>query len=124
MQSVWLIQWLLCICSLLTEYFQRKNSVVYLLVPVGESHHDVQRSQTEVEVEKGVAVSDSILLIVHGSAYAILSHHTLFNRPFILLRLHQPVYLGVSGRTDTREGTDRTSFTKLKQYNINIKYFL
>lgn len=50
---------------------------MYLLVPVGESHHDVERGQTEVEVEKGVAVSHSLLLIVHGPAYAVLSHHTL-----------------------------------------------
>lgn len=49
----------------------------YLLVPVGESHHDVQRGQTEVEVEKGVAISNSFLFIVYSPARAILCHHTL-----------------------------------------------
>lgn len=56
-----------------------------------------------MEVEKGVAVSHSLFLIVHSSAYAVLSHHTLSNCPSALLCLHQFVYLGVTGRTDTIE---------------------
>lgn len=49
----------------------------HLLVPVGEGHHDVQGRQTEVEVEEGVVISDTILLIVYSSAYTILSHHSI-----------------------------------------------
>lgn len=57
-----------------------------------------------MEVEEGVAVGDSLLLIVHGSAYSILSHYTLpSSLSSALLRLHQLVYLGVAGRTDTKE---------------------
>lgn len=72
----------------------------HLLVPVGEGHHDIERSQAEVEVEKGVAIGDSVLLIVHSSAQAVLPDHALFNRPS-RLRLHQLVYLGVTGGSDT-----------------------
>lgn len=98
-------------------YIKKKKKIcnqIHLLVPVGESHHDVQRGQTEVEVETGVAVSDFLLLIVHGPAYAVLSHHTLSNCPSTLLGLHQLVYLGITGRTDTREGTERASVQKYK----------
>lgn len=97
-------------------FFYRKKKIiacnqVHLLVPVGESHHDIQRGQTEVEVEKRVAVSDSILLIVHSPADAVLSHHTLFNRPS-RLGLHELVHLSVTGRTDTSKGTERVSVKK------------
>lgn len=68
-----------------------------LLVPVGESHHDVEGGQTEVEVEKGIAVSDAVFLVIHGPAYAVLAHHGLSRGPFALLCLHQPVYLSVAG---------------------------
>lgn len=67
-----------------------------------------------MEVEKGIAVSDSVLLIVHGSAYAVLSHHTLSSCPTAFLCLHQLVYLGVTGRTDTGEETE--SVQKYKYY--------
>lgn len=59
-----------------------------------------------MEVEKGVAVSHSLFFIVHSSAYAVLSHHTLSNCLSALLCLHQFVYLGVTGRTDAIEGTE------------------
>lgn len=70
---------------------------IHLLVPVGEGHHDVQRGQAEVEVEKGIAVGDCFLLIVHRPAYAVLSYHALFNCPSALSCLHQLVHLGVTG---------------------------
>lgn len=68
-----------------------------LLVPVGKCHHDVERGQTQVEVEKGIAVGDFVFLIIHGPAEAVLAHHTLSGRPFALLCLHQPVYLSITG---------------------------
>lgn len=71
--------------------------VGYLLVPVGESHHDVQGGQTEVEVEKGVVVRDSFLFIIHGPEYAVLAHHARSTRPRARLGLHQLVYLLVTG---------------------------
>ena len=36
----------------------------YLLVPMGEGHHDVERSQAEHEVEEAVAVGNAVLLII------------------------------------------------------------
>lgn len=55
-----------------------------------------------MEVEKGVVVRDPLLLIVNGSEYAILSHNTFSSWASALLCLHQLVYLGVAGWTDTR----------------------
>lgn len=85
----------------------------FLLVPVGESHHDVERGQTEVEVEKGIAVSYIVFLIIHGPAYAIFAHHTLSGGPFALLCLHQPVYLSVTGWTDATGGTETVSKSRM-----------
>ena len=36
----------------------------YLLIPVGQSHHDVKWGQKQHEMIKGVAVSHSILFII------------------------------------------------------------
>lgn len=72
----------------------------FLLVPVGKRHHDVERGQTQMEVEKGIAVSDVVFLIIHGPAEAIFAHHTLSGRPFAFFCLHQPVDLGITGWTD------------------------
>lgn len=96
----------------------------YLLVPVGESHHDVQRSQTEMEVKKGVAVRDSFLLIVHSPACSILSHNTLSTRLSALLCLHQLVHLGVTRRTDARGQTERFFFPKYKYKTEHTTSFL
>lgn len=62
-----------------------------------------------MEVEKGIAVGDTVLLVVHGPAYAVLTHHSLSRGPFALLRLHQPVYLSVTGGTDAAGGTEIVS---------------
>lgn len=44
----------------------------YLLVPVSEGHHDVERSQQEAEVEEGVAVGHAVLFVVHGAVDSVL----------------------------------------------------
>lgn len=53
-----------------------------------------------MEVEEGVAVSDSLLLVVEGSPDAVFSHVLFHSRPRAFLRLHQLVHLGVAGGTD------------------------
>lgn len=77
----------------------------HLPVPVGERHHDVERSQAEAEVEEGVVVGDPILLVVHGPSCPVLLHRGHVGRQTLaVFRLHQPVHLGVVGRADTWGG--------------------
>ena len=83
--------------------------VSYLLVPVGESHHDVERGQAEAEVEEGVAVGDPVLFVVHGTSDPALTVGGLVvcSQSLALLCLHQLVYLCVVGRTDAVEDKPR-----------------
>ena len=77
----------------------------YALVPVGERHHDVEGGQEEAEVEEGVAVSDAVLLVVHGPPDAVLAHGGLrHGQDLPFLGLHQLVDLGVGGGADAAEG--------------------
>lgn len=87
-----------------------KDEKRYLLVPVGEGHHDVEGGQKKAEVEKGVAVGDSLLLVVHGPSYSILPRLVLGidGQTLSLLCPHQPVHLGVVGGADAvNTRTDR-----------------
>lgn len=54
-------------------------------------------------MEEGVAVGDSLLLVVHGPSYSVLPCRVLGSdgQTLVLLRLHQPVHLGVVGGADT-----------------------
>lgn len=67
------------------------------LVPVGQRHHDVERGQAEVEVEKGVAVGDFFLLVVDSPVHAVLPLDSVSAEPSALLCLHQLVHLSVAG---------------------------
>lgn len=40
-------------------------------VPVGESHHDVERSQEEHEVKEGIAVGHTIPLVIHSPVRSV-----------------------------------------------------
>lgn len=48
--------------------------------PVGEGHHDVQRSQEEDEMKEEVAVGHSLRLVVNNllTAFILIVHHKLF----------------------------------------------
>lgn len=84
------------------EFRQDKQTQIHLLVPVGESHHDVEGSQQEAEVEEGVAVGDTILFVVHSPANSIFPYRGLLNgQTLTLLGLHQLVNLGVVRGADT-----------------------
>lgn len=79
----------------------------YSHVPVGEGHHDVERGQEEAEVEEGVVVGHSLLLVVHGTpnpplVWGVIHIH---GQTLPLLRLHQPVDLSVVGGADAAERT-------------------
>lgn len=78
----------------------RKRS--YLLVPVGERHHDVEGGQEEAEVEEGVAVGDSLLFVVHSPLHSALACVSLGvgGQALALLSLHQLVHLGIVGGAD------------------------
>lgn len=79
-----------------------KDNNRHLLVPVGESHHDVEGGQKKGEVEEGVAVGDSLLFIVHGPSDSVLPYWGLCDgQTLSFLGLHQPVHLGVVGGADT-----------------------
>jgi len=68
---------------------------VHVPVPVGERHHDMDRSEYQAQVEEGVAVGDTVLLVVEGPA---LGDHLLLRgvqHRRALLRLHQAVHLPV-----------------------------
>ena len=41
-----------------------RHQVLYLRVPVGERHHDVEGGQGEHQVEEGPAVGHRVLLVV------------------------------------------------------------
>lgn len=81
----------------------RATNSRYLLVPVGEGHHDVEGGQEEAEVEEGVAVGDSLLFVVHSSSHSILPCRGLAvgGQNLAVLSLHQLVHLGVVGGADT-----------------------
>lgn len=74
----------------------------YSLIPVGEGHHDVKRSQDEAEVEERVAVGHAVLFVIHGPSHSILPHFcVLIHRQLLpLLRLHQLIHLRVIGWSD------------------------
>lgn len=89
---------------------QRTTNNRYLLVPVGEGHHDVEGGQTEAEVEEGVAVGDSLLFVVHGPSGSVLPYCDLRGgQNLTLLSLHQLVHLGVVGGADTVAGESTRS---------------
>lgn len=84
--------------SVREEY--RQNA--YLLVPVGEGHHDVEGGQKEADVEEGVAVGDRLPFVVHGPSGSVLPYRSLHGgQTLILLGLHQLVHLGVVGWANT-----------------------
>lgn len=71
---------------------------VHTPVPVGECHHNVDRSEYQAQVEEGIAVGDTVLLVVKGPALG--DHHLLLllrgvQHRRALLRLHQAVHLPV-----------------------------
>ena len=69
---------------------------VHVPVPVGERHHDMDGSEHQTQVEEGVAVGDTVLLVVEGPALG--DHHLLLRgvqHRRALLRLHQAVHLPV-----------------------------
>lgn len=83
------------------------ENVVHWPIPVGESHHDVQWSQTQHEVEEGVAVLNRISLIVFNTPWSIpilkisaapcrgvIQHHRVVGGQ------GQLVHLGVVGGAD------------------------
>lgn len=74
----------------------------YLLVPVGQGHHDVEGGQEEAEVEEGVAVGDTLLFVVHGPSHSVLARVGLgvCGQALALFSLHQLVHLGVVGGAD------------------------
>lgn len=109
----------LCICSqysilkqqthycLIVMYKTRstRESERYTPVPVGEGHHDVEGGQEEHEVEEGVAVGDSVLLVVHGPVLAIFHVKVLrvvaiLNQGRLVTGQRQFVHLGVGGVAD------------------------
>lgn len=95
----------------------------YLLVPVCERHHNVERGQKETEVEEGVAVGHSIFLIVHSPSDSVLPRGGLFagGQTLTFLSLHQSVHLSIVGRADAVMGnsmknslfTDSSKFQQL-----------
>lgn len=69
----------------------------------------MQRGEHQAEVEEGVAVGDTVLLVVEGPALAV--RHLLLLRGLqhrrALLRLHQAVYLPVVRGAQTGGGGGR-----------------
>lgn len=77
----------------------------HLLVPVSESHHDVEGGQKEAEVEEGVAVGDALFFVVYGPSDSVFTCHLFVSgQTLALLSLHQLVHLGVVGRSDAVAG--------------------
>lgn len=103
----------------------------HLPVPVGERHHDVEGGQEQHEVEEGVGVRDSILLVVHSPVHSPLlkavSLRPVLDQGRLITGEGQLVHLGVGRVTDT-EGQTAVSwtdeFTNVGLYERSLKDLL
>lgn len=90
----------------LSGIYNPSLSVLILPVPVGECHHDVKRGKKEHEVKEGVAVLNTILLIIGDPAYFSFLRspaacpHSLLQNGTVTPRQRQLVHLAVTWRAD------------------------
>lgn len=114
--------------SALEKRREERRAVVdrYLLVPVGEGHHNVERSQEQAEVEEGVAVGHSLLFVVHSTSRSVVwgAGVVISGQIAGFLRLHELVHLSVVGGADAVENNQiQTAISESQRLQLNYKLY-